>query len=831
MNYVVWDVETTITKHLKRKASPFLAANFVVASGWKRGSGPIVGEYFGRGTRPFNWFTKLLEGTDVLVGQNIKFDLLYALREPQNLEAWMEFVTRGGTVWDCQLAEYLLQGMRQSAQMLAMDDMVKLYGGDLKIDEVKEMWAAGIDTANIDPDLLMRYLCGTREGPWQEPEEADRQHGDIGNTELIYLGQIDKAQRTKQTRSIQLNMGSLLCTVEMERNGMRVDRELGMRIAAELRAALDHETADLQTFLPDDLPFEFNWSNRYHLSPLIFGGAVKYQKRTVTTDPETGEPVYYQVEQLHYVLTDGRTVDAELWNDLASPSYEFSDGGVPAELARYKAGKNAGEIKTKRVKVPDIHRGPKSAMRDFFYEFPGYTKPEKKWASSTEGLYSVSEDVIAELGLEDIPFLKSLAAIAKMSKDLGTYYFTEDPKTGEQKGMLTLVDADGIIHHSINHTRTITARFSSSDPNLQNVASGQMGDDGTLKSGSAVKTTFISRFGLLGEEGQIVQSDFTALEVYVQAILTLCRNLVQDLREGLDMHCVRVAQKEGIDYFDALLKCKGDKSRGIAPLPEWEKKRKGAKEFSFQRAYGAGIDAISKSTGMPKAEVEALVRAENERYPELRQYNVAKTRRIQQSRRQTGLVQMHPDFPGLHCQLGRGFSVTPDGKVYSYTETPKPKWLYERELREFKKQGRADKPSPTTFSPTEIANYEMQGSGGEWAKAAMWLAVRAFYKRKNFGGLALLVNQVHDALYGDMHKTVMFEASAVLHACMLAASDFMEWWFSWDIPVPVPSVTVHGDNMMQETPFDGEFEAHAHAVRLALRVEYMDGYTPKFAKK
>lgn len=823
MRYVVWDVETTTATHLKRKASPFLAENFVVASGWKRRAGSITGEYFGRGKKPFNWFVKLLENTDVLVGQNIKFDLLHALREPQNLEAWMVFVARGGNVWDCQLAEYLLQGMRPSSQMMSMDEMVKLYGGNAKIDEVKALWASGVDTPNIDPDLLMRYLCGTVEGAWKEDDPEHQHHGDIGNTELIFRGQHVKARKTGQLRSIWLNMGSLLCTVEMERNGMCVDKELGMRIAAELRASLDHEVLQLQRYLPEDLPFEFNWSSRHHLSPLIFGGTVKYEKRTITTDPETGKPVYYQKDETHYVLEDGTTVEC-LW-------YEHIDGteGWPEEKqrVRFAGGKNKGECKTKKVKVPDISRGPKSAMRDFFYEFPRITDPLDEWASSTPGLYSVAAEVIEELGTTDIPFLKSLSSIAKMSKDLGTYYFSVDEKTGEQKGMLTLVDHDGIVHHSINHTRTITARFSSSDPNLQNISKGQLDKaSGALKSGSAVKTTFVSRWR---DDGQIVQSDFTALEVYVQAILTLCPALISDLAAGLDMHCVRVSQKEGITYEDALLKCKGDESRGIEALPEWAKKRTEAKEFSFQRAYGAGAPAIAKSTGMSEDDVKALIKAENERYPELVQYNADKTERIKASRRPTSAMEMHPEIPGLQCQFGRGFSVTPDKKLYSYTETPKPKWLFERELNLYRKNPKKfPPPTSTSFSPTEIANYEMQGTGGEWAKAAMWLAIRAFYARKNFGGLALLVNQVHDALYGDMHKSVMYEASALLHACMLAASDFMEWWFSWKVPVPVPSVTVHGDNMMQEKGFDREFEGVAQALRVELRKQYMDGYTPSF---
>lgn len=773
---------------MKRKASPFLDSNFVVCSGWKRqGDEKPTGEYFGRGPKPFDWFTKLLDGTTLLVGQNIKFDLLHALREPQNLDAWMQYVARGGNVWDCQIAEYLLRGMEPTSHMLAMDEMVTAYGGNVKIDEVKHLWEAGVDTPDIDRDLLMRYLVGDESGL-----------GDIGNTEKIFLGQLAKARKTGQVKSILLNMGALLCTVEMERNGMYVDKARGLLLADALEKRLTEIKAELNAYLPEGLPFEFNWLNRYHLSPLIFGGTIKYQKREITLDAATGQPVYFQKDETHYVLADGSTMEISAWE------YQAAAQGDGPERETFKGGKNKGEAKTKKLKVPDVARGPKTAMRDNFYKFPGYTKPKPEWATSTEGLYSTGSDVIEELGTSGIPFLKTLANVAKFAKDLGTYYITTDPKTGEQKGMLTLVGSDSIIHHKINHTSTVTARFSSSDPNLQNIPKGGKSD---------VKTVFVSRFG---GDGQIVQSDFSALEVYVQAILTGCTQLIEDLRAGLDMHCVRVSQKEGISYEDALLKCKGDKARGIAPLPEWDKKRTEAKVFSFQRAYGAGAKKISDSTGMALEDVEALIAAEEARYPEISAYNAAKEKRIKESRRPTNNIMPHPEVRGLMCQLGKGYSVTPDGKVYSYRESPAPAWL-------IRNGGPAQ-----SFSPTEIANYEVQGAGGEWAKAAMWLSIRAFYKRRNFNGLALLVNQVHDALYADARKDVLQESAALLHACMTAASDYIEWWFGWTVPVPVPSDTVHGDNMMEENPFTGDFDERAEVFRSELREEYMGGYKPSF---
>lgn len=789
MSYCTWDLETTIKASFKRKANPFDPDNHIVMSGYKRKDGVPEADLFSRAfKKPNDWFTKLLEGTSLLVGFNIKFDLLYALREEHNYAAWQEYVARGGNVWDCQLAEYLLQGMPQETHMLSMEEVAPLYGGNLKFDEVKALWAAGVDTYEINPDLLRRYLIGT-----------DTEHGDIGNTELIFLGQLKKARAVGQVKSILLNMGSLLCTTEMERNGMKVDVELGLTLAEELKQHLTELEASLNLYLPKDLPFEFSWTSRVQQSALIFGGSVKYSARVAVLS-ESGELQYPQTEEVHYLLEDGGTIKA---------SDDLDKAWVSLNVQVFKAGKNAGTPKTKKVKVPNKTDGPKMRNEDRYFAFPGYTAPDKKWLSSTPGVYSVAAEVIEELGERNIPFLKTLASVAKLRKDLGTYYITTDEKTGKQKGMLTLVQPDGLIHHGLNHTSTVTARFSSSNPNLQNIP----------KEGkSKVKTVFVSRFGT---EGQICQSDFSALEVYIQAILTKCKQLIADLVAGLDMHCVRVAQKEGRDYDEVLRLCKGytnSEGERVDAIPEWDTKRTKAKVFSFQRAYGAGAAKIASSTGMPQDEVEALITAEDTRYPEIATYYETITADIKESRVPTARFAQHPDLPGQTCQFGRGWFRTPDNKLYCYQEGATPLFL-------------AKRGQLVGFSPTEIKNYVVQGEGGEWAKAAMWLAVRAFYKRKNFGSLALLVNQVHDALYGDFHKTVSIEAAALLHACMEAASDFMEYYFAWEIPCPVPSDTVLGDNMMAEgTINDPLFKELAGKFRVELRTQFMGAYVPTFTR-
>lgn len=787
MTYAVFDLETGIQRALKRKATPFYGINEIVAVGYKfkDDAGP-TGHYLPEQPHPA-WFRLLLERSRFLVGFNIKFDILHAMADPENRIAFMRWIAGGGQLWDCQLAEYMIHGMSQENHMLSLDEVAPRYGGTLKNDAVKALWEAGVETRDIDRDLLMEYLLGT--GGMQSPGYIDPEdRGDIGNTELVFLGQVAALRARGGLQSVLLNMGALVFTIEAEFNGMHIDVELGNQLQIEVKQALEDAGHRLEQYV-SDLPFTFKWSSRFHLSALVFGGTIKYDVQEPMAY-EDGSPVYYQKKEEHVVMLNGTT---------KLPS-EVTEWGA---VSRFAGGKSKGLPKTKQVTVPDIERGVKLRWVEKEHTLPGYTEPDNRWKSKTPGVWSTASEVIEELGVCDIPFLKDLALRATLAKDLGTYYWTEDEETGERKGMLTLVGPDGLIHHQLNMVNTVTARLSSSDPNLQNVSG---------KKKSQVKRVFTSRF----KGGKIIQSDFSSLEVYVQAILTLCQQLIADLRKGLDMHCVRLSQKLGLTYEEVHRRYKdGDK--------EIEAGRKEAKEFSFQRAYGAGVKKIALSTGMSEEDIEALIAVEMARYPEVDAFYVRITQEIQRNRVPTSRFLDHPDVPGLKCQLGRSHYVTPDGKMYSYSESPSPEWIAKKPAS---RGGTAQ-----SFSPTEIKNYVVQGTGGEWAKAAMWLSVRAFYQYENFGGLALLVNQVHDAEYCDADDSVALDAAALLEACMLEASNFMEWHFAWPLPVGVPTETKYGSSMMEENDLPDCHRPRVREYQAWVRKTYIADNVPTYERE
>lgn len=759
MSYLILDVETTIASSYGRKGNPFDPDNWVVYVGHKFHKEESVATRYLTKEENAGWLAKLLARNPRVIGTfNGKFDILHAIAHDEvNRVAYMAWVAQGGLVWDCQLAEYLLGGMLPELHMMSLDEVAPLYGGTLKVDEVKALWEAGVDTPDIPEDLLVGYL-----------------HDDILNTEKVMLGQLKKARERNQLKSLQLNMGSLLYTIEAERNGMYVDTKLGEVLAKELEDELAELDERLQSYLPEDLPFEFNWGNRYHLSPLIFGGQVKYMQRqydlkdgrTTWFSPEDKPEAahlfaYAQAKETQYVKEDGTT----------TPDPE--DPGI----VYYKSGKNQGKPKTKQVSVDDRTK-PKSRMAERYYKFPGHTEPKPEWASSTEGLYSVAADVIDALGNRDIPFLKDLSRRAAVHKDLSTYFIKYDESKQTYVGMLTMVQPDSIIHHHINHTSTVTGRFSSSKPNLQNIPKGRK---------SKVKQVFTSRF----EGGKIIQSDFTSLEIYIQAILTGDKQLLEDLRLGLDMHCSRVASAYHVPYETVVAAVKAESAEDFPGEKVWTYRRERAKVFSFQRAYGAGAALIAESTGMTREEVDALIEAEEKRYPDITRYYDRLMETIEASKRGVRKVVPHPDYPAKQVELRTGFFRTPDNALYGYLEDTAPKFVVDREGKW------------SGFSPTEVKNYVVQGTGATWMKAAMWLHVRYLYSVKNLDDRCLIVNTVHDAGYCDAHPDVWREAAGIQDAALRCASALVQSHFDWELPIHVPCDTTQGPSMAVENPVEG----------------------------
>jgi hypothetical protein len=704
---------------------------------------------------------ELLEEGDVICGFNIKFDLLWIWQQKSLQDA----LKRGVTIYCGQYAEYLLGGHTQDVQMCAMNDVAEKYGGGCKIDAVKELWEDGYLTSQIPPDMLHDYLCGNGEIV-----------GDVMNTWKIFCGQIArmKSEHPKEFRTMfKFRMDGLLATCEMEYNGVYADAETGEQLRDQLIIDLEEASAILDTFVPE-LPPElvFNWGSTTHKSCIIFGGVVKYLKWVAHTD-ENGNMSYTQKTTKH-PLFDNIPVPPEECKkagelhvlEVPEGQGQFKHGDKSYKVQdTYKSGKNTGTGKFRNVKTDDLDK-PKGAQKPHYFKFDGYTKPHGSWKTEQtdaydQPLYKTGAKIIDKLAERGLPFTTALVKRTGMDKDLGTYYWKEDKK-GKRKGMLCLLNEEGIIHHKLNHTSTVTSRLSSSDPNLQNVPRGDT---------SNVKKMFRSRFN---DVGRMAEIDYSQLEVVVQGVLSEDPNLCQDLRDRVDFHCKRLAAKLGEDYQHVWDMCHKVED------PTYKKGRTGAKRFSFQRAYGAGADTIANETGMPRSEVDALIEAEERLYPLVKTFDQRLEAEINSNRIPTS---NNLFIEGVAFKQGEAHWDSPTGTRYIWREGIAPQFMH--------KHGKY-----TGFSPTERKNYPVQGFGGEIVQAMLGLVFRYMLKNDRFNGDILLVNTVHDCLWldgkGDKFEAVTREVQAILESVPQTFNDAFD---EVNITVPFPCESEIGTDM------------------------------------
>lgn len=747
--YMVFDLEVENYETYKRFCNPFdPGVNFVIARGWKlQGDAQNSWSYHRKGD-PAKLHVP--EDCTLLVGHNIKFDLLFEWDNPE----LVAFFKRGGRIWDTQYAEYLLEGAHQAVQMVAMDNIAEKYGGRKKIDEVKALWDMGVKTSQIDKDMLIDYLVGT--------EDEDRNSGDIGNTEKIFLGQLEKAKQRHMVPMIFARMDGLCATTEMEWNGLKIDVAEARRASEKIRQELAETEAALEEFIPE-LPegLEFNWASGTHASCLVFGGTIKYEKRAPYIDEKTGTAARKKATAMWPVYngepfnpesgySDFNTITG-LWETHGQPQDTFTSGRKKGQ-GRYKAVEVPGEIKEK--------------WQEFYFELPGYTVPDKKWKLSQTGgagdpIYSTDADTIEELGSRNIPFLKLLTKRQSLDKDLGTYYVKYDEKKKEYKGMLTCVMRDThIIHHSLHHTLTVTTRLSSSSPNLQNIPK---------ESTSEVKKMFISRF----DGGKMVEVDYSQLEIVVQGLLSGDKQLIADLIDKVDFHCKRVSAWKGISYGEALDRCKNPNH---PDHKVWSRFRTDAKVFSFQRAYGAGAAKISETTGIPIEDVQALIEAEETLYSGILVFNQRVEKAVNDS-----AVGFRDPVRGFR-PFRRGYWQSPTGTIYSFRSWDAPSWL--------KKKGIND-----SFMPTELKNYPIQGTGGEIVQIQLGLLWRHFVANDNYGGRALLCNTVHDCVWIDSASEVMLDVARDTKRILESVPETLLRLYGMHSPVPFPVEVEEGDNL------------------------------------
>lgn len=770
------DLETENHEWYGNVASAFNPANYIVAPGWRVdtvnddgtvATGQTHHRYFGTAAEAdagADWFN-VLDECAIMVCHNAQFEIKWFLSKYR--DKFEAFLKRGGRIACTALAEYLLS--HQQELYPSLDETAVKHGGTHKVDGVKILWETGYLTSQIDKALLIEYLAGPS--------------GDIDNTALTFYSQQQKLAAAGMSLMYWERCDALLAFAYCEWFGLYVDREVAERNLAAQEVEIAELTEKLRSLLPPDLPdeVEFNWGSDYHMSALVYGGPVKYRHRVPYDPPQYVKADFYQTEtDGTLVRCDDPLLDQEL---VAAGQHNF---------VRYKSGKNKGQVKVFREDTDEIktkweetsvvlpglvnlHSLPEG-IREKYIGKRAEFKGARLLCDGVTPVYSTSTDALK--GLKNfVPEVGLMVKLAALEKDTGTYYlrteYNADGSVKQTKGMMQYIGPDGIVHHSLNVTATVTTRLSSNKPNLHNLPR-----DGT----SNVKGMFTSRFG---KDGRIVEVDYSALEVVMLCAMTKDTDLLSLLQVGTDMHCYRLAFRLGEPYEDVLEKYHNEEH---PQHKEYNQMRTDIKPLSFADQYGATAGGIAFNVGCTVEFAEQFQENEMKMFPISRGFRQVIADEVER----TGALPS-----GIHREMGpsgfwqvyrRGYFRAPSTTCYSFRQHPQ----WDKEARQ----------EVMKYKATQMANYPFQGEAGFMMSSSMGRICRWLISKDWFDGKVCLINNVHDAAYLDVaDEEVGREAALGVKAIMEDAPRHMTaLWPEYDMAdVPFPAAAEMGPNMQHKT--------------------------------
>lgn len=193
-------------------------------------------------------------------------------------------------------------------------------------------------------------------------------------------------------------------------------------------------------------------------------------------------------------------------------------------------------------------------MGEVLFSKMGMKSSKKK---NTSGSFSTKVSVLEELE-ENNPIIKEILSYRELQKLLSTY-IDVIPK---------MVGIDGRLHAKFLQNGTTTGRFSSQDPNLQNLPI-------KTELGKKIRNGFVAKKGY-----KLLTFDYSQIELRVAAMLSGDKKMTQIFQEGKDIHT-------GVASF-------------VFDVPiekvNSEMRRK-AKVINFGIIYGMGVSSLRKNLG------------------------------------------------------------------------------------------------------------------------------------------------------------------------------------------------------------------------------------------
>jgi len=175
------------------------------------------------------------------------------------------------------------------------------------------------------------------------------------------------------------------------------------------------------------------------------------------------------------------------------------------------------------------------------------------------------------------------------------------------------------VHTSYNQTGTSTGRFSSSNPNLQNIPI-------RTEIGREVRRAFVAP-----DDHVLLAVDYSQIELRVMAHISEDTTLIQAFKDGQDIHQATAAAVFDVSSDDVTYE-----------------QRSFAKRVNFGLMYGMGAYRLARDSNLTLAEAEGFIKTYFERLPGVERY-ITETKRLVRERGYVEtLMGRRRYFPLLH---------------------------------------------------------------------------------------------------------------------------------------------------------------------------------------
>ncbi len=248
---------------------------------------------------------------------------------------------------------------------------------------------------------------------------------------------------------------------------------------------------------------------------------------------------------------------------------------LSGELAQAAAGL---EAEIHQLAGREFNAGSPKQLGEILFDEMGLPGGKK----TKTGAWQTGVQVLEELAAEGHELPRKIIGWRQLTKLKSTY-------TDALPGFIN--KETGRVHTSYSMASTSTGRFSSSDPNLQNIPI-------RTAEGRKIRTAFVANKG-----NKLVSADYSQVELRVLAHIADIPQLKQAFANGQDIHAMTASE-----MFNAPIE-------GMDPMM-----RRRAKAINFGIIYGISAFGLANQLSIGRSEASDYIKTYFERFPGIKGY-------------------------------------------------------------------------------------------------------------------------------------------------------------------------------------------------------------------